>query len=325
MNNSPDRPSDKNQSYEPKEPKWLPSWETLGVIIGLLVINVAFFVDPDKLDAVLNFRQWPWWYYFGAMFCGAALARSSMLSLQGNISNATKRNERDWFYRITVTLLGGFAVLVFLDIYKILSYRVISSIQAWVYSGSVTFVGFLSIAFLFLYIALLAYLLWKWIPYYSVDSPLDARSWKIIGATLVIVVLATLTSSYWFPVFTKLLLLLNPMKWKWWYYFPMAVVLGLLARWFVLLYRYFAEELDDANFDEIKKYLLFSGVFAAVLIVICYLDRYSLVKYVSVPLFHWLHFGTFTWAALWGFLAIIVTISLVIFLFWHWIASIRYD
>ena len=318
MNKTPEK-------TESDKRKWLPSRETVALLVGLFIVVIAFFIDTEKLNRLVNLRQWPWWYYMGALFCGAAAVRSLILSLQGDIANETKRNERFWFYQITATLVAGFVLLVLLDAYKILTYRVLHSIQMWIYSGSFSFVGFLSLFVLFLYLGFLIYLFWKWIPYYSVDSPLDARSWKAIGVTVAIVVLATLTSSYWFPYFYRLLLLLNPMKWKWWYYFPMAGVLGLSIRWFILLYRYFAEELEDADFDEIKKYLLLSGVLSMLFIGVCYVDRYSLVKYVSVPLFHWLHFGTFTYTALWGFLAILGTISLVIYLCWLWISSIRYD
>lgn len=73
--------SDTNTGNSSNASNGTPWWKldrvTCLFIVGLVLMNIAFFISPESLDAFTNFckrlfdiRRWPWWYFIVVALTG---------------------------------------------------------------------------------------------------------------------------------------------------------------------------------------------------------------------------------------------------------------
>ena len=104
-------PTTKNNN-QPKRPPWRHLNSSSGLLIaGLLILNVAVFLQPTILDAVLaalaralDFRLWPWWYFLVLLALVAFSVKWYLLTSAWNDLDAVDKSVAQRFIPMSTVL-----------------------------------------------------------------------------------------------------------------------------------------------------------------------------------------------------------------------------
>jgi hypothetical protein len=160
-----------NSSHKPS--CWHFGTTTWLVIIGLILLNIGFFLHPfvsvaggffADLFSLLDFRTWPFWYFICLVFVVGCSVRWFFLYRKyvNDDLDQLHSEEAQWFCCLSGSITLLLAVLVFLHRFSFLR-RIFHPLYLFFGYGDFSYFALFMFAVLLSAIVVVCFFAWKWI------------------------------------------------------------------------------------------------------------------------------------------------------------------